>query len=67
MVGKQYIPNFEFPHFHFPSVYSVDENGTLCVTGRSGIKGWAVDKRPVLGYVSVTGGGGIGAEIWITG
>ena len=23
--------------------------------------------RPALGYVSVTGGGGVGAEIWITG
>ena len=62
------FPILEFPHFHFPSVYSVDENGTLCVTGRSGIKGLGEsNKRPVLGYISVTGGGGIGAEIWITG
>ena len=37
------FPSFEFPHVRFPSEYSVDENGTLCVTGRSGIKGWAVD------------------------
>ncbi len=56
------------PYFRFPSSFSITKtDANLSVTGPSGINGWAVATRPVKGYVSVTGGGGIGAEVWITG
>ncbi|MDA7790543.1 hypothetical protein N8988_00625 [Opitutales bacterium] len=57
-----------YPHFRFPSSFSItDPDANLTITGPSGKNGWAVATRPVMGYISVTGGGGMGAEIWITG
>ena len=50
----------------FPSEYFIDTDGTLMVTGRAA-DGTPNQTGPALGYVSVKGGGGIGAEIWITG
>jgi len=50
----------------FPSEYFIAPDGTLMVTGRAA-DGTPNQTGPALGYVSVKGGGGIGAEIWITG